>query len=65
VYFGVNVLFMFGVGCRGMRVELEVPEVCIGCGFRNFNIWGTRQGGRLRVRVSCMRCGKPVWVCDG
>jgi len=48
-----------------MRVEIEVPESCAECGSGSFNVWGTRQGERLRVRVSCMRCGKPVWVCDG
>jgi len=48
-----------------MRVGIEVPEACVGCGSTSFNVWGTRQGGKLRIRVSCMRCGLPAWVCDG
>lgn len=48
-----------------MRVEVEVPEVCAECGSMSFNVWGTKQNGRLKVKVSCMKCGKPAWVYDG
>ena len=39
-------------------LNIAVPLRCSSCGFGNFNIWGTVVGGRLRVEVRCMRCGK-------
>ena len=39
-------------------LSIVVPRECSSCGFGNFNIWGTVVGGRLRVEVRCMRCGK-------
>lgn len=38
--------------------NFAVPLRCSSCGFGNYNIWGTVVGGRLRVEVRCMRCGK-------
>jgi hypothetical protein len=39
-------------------LNIAVPLKCSSCGFSNFNIWGTLTGGRLRVEVRCMKCGK-------
>jgi hypothetical protein len=39
-------------------LSIVVPRECSSCGFGNFNICGTVVGGRLRVEVRCMRCGK-------
>jgi len=42
-----------------MKVEVDIPGSCGGCGFSNFNIWGTITYGKMRLEVRCMRCGKP------
>ena len=39
-------------------LNIAVPLRCSSCGFGNYNIWGTVVGGRFRVEVRCMRCGK-------
>jgi len=42
------------------RNTLNIPRKCSGCGFRNFNIWGTTIDDNLRIEVKCMRCGKTA-----
>jgi hypothetical protein len=39
-------------------LSIVIPRECSSCGFGNFYIWSTVLGGRLRVEVRCMRCGK-------
>ena len=39
-------------------LSIVVPRECSSCRFGNFYIWGTVVGGRFRVEVRCMRCGK-------
>jgi len=45
-------------------VEIELPESCIHCGFKNMKIYGVRVRGRTRVEVRCMRCGKPLFKTE-
>lgn len=39
-------------------LSIVIPRECSSCGFGNFYLWGTVVGGRLRMEVRCMRCGK-------
>jgi len=46
------------------RIDLEIPDVCVSCGFRNFKLWGSKTNGVLRVRWRCMRCGHRNWEIE-
>jgi len=41
-------------------VEIEIPESCQYCGFKNLKIYGVRIKDRTMVEVRCIRCGKPL-----
>lgn len=43
-----------------MVLEIELPETCE-CGQENLKIWGTRTGGKVKLDVRCMSCGKVLW----
>ncbi len=45
-------------------VEIEVPESCIHCGFKNMKIYGVRTNGRTVAEVRCMRCGKQLFKTE-
>ena len=40
------------------RVTVDIPKECPACGFKNFNVWGTKMNGIVSIVVKCMRCGK-------
>ena len=48
-----------------MKVEIEIPDSCGKCGFKNMYIWGTKycreNGDWIEIKVRCMRCG---FVCS-
>lgn len=41
-------------------LEIEIPESCQYCGFKNMKIHGNRTKGRTMAEVRCVRCGKPL-----
>ena len=48
------------VSIKTETLEIELPESCQYCGFKNLKIQGTRTKGRTSVEVRCMRCGKKL-----
>ena len=45
-------------------LEIEIPESCKYCGFKNLKIHGNRINGRTMAEVRCIRCGKPVFKTE-
>jgi len=45
-------------------LEIEMPESCEYCGFKNLKIQGNRTKGRTMVEVRCMSCGKPLFKIE-
>jgi ribosomal protein L37E len=45
-----------------LRLEVEMPEKCLKCGFENFNVWGTKLKGVVKIQVRCMRCGAEAFL---
>ena len=45
-------------------LEIEIPESCTYCGFKNMKIYGLRIKGRTMVEVRCMRCGKKLTLIE-
>lgn len=43
---------------KTIRVAVDIPKECPACGFKNFNVWGTKMNGIVSIVVKCMRCGK-------
>ena len=41
-------------------LEIEIPESCQYCGFKNMKIYGLRTRGKTMAEVRCMRCGKKL-----
>lgn len=41
-------------------LEIEIPESCTYCGFKNLKIHGNRTNGRTTAEVRCMRCDKKL-----
>jgi len=45
-------------------LNIELPESCQYCGFKNMKIYGLRTNGRTMAEVRCMRCGKKLTLTE-
>ncbi|UCH57532.1 MAG: hypothetical protein JSV18_01020 [Candidatus Bathyarchaeota archaeon] len=42
---------------KGATITIDIPREFPRCGFKNFNVWGTKMNGLISIIVKCMRCG--------
>ncbi len=58
----LSTLFVFNptrsLSPKATKITIEIPKECPECGFKNFNVWGTKMNGMVNIVVKCMRCGK-------